>query len=65
MFMPVLFSCLTSGVCFFWGGIVTETKEECNRHLGIVMAHAAKDNEVKAYQGECVRIRFSLDEKRL
>jgi hypothetical protein len=45
-----------------WAGIVTETEAKCNQHLGIVMAHAQKDPDVKVYHGECIKVRFSFDE---
>jgi len=61
MFIPVLMSCLAQG-CFMWAGIVTETEAKCNQHLGIVMAHAQKDPDVKVYHGECIKVRFSFDE---
>ena len=61
MFMPVMMTCLASS-CFLWGGTVSETKDECNQKLGAVMAHAQKDKDVKAYHGECIKVRFSYDE---
>ena len=61
MFIPVMMTCLATK-CFMWAGIVTETEAKCNQHLGAVMAHAQKDKDITAYHGECIKVRFSLDE---
>lgn len=64
MFMPVMFTCLASG-CFFWGGVVTETKEQCEAVIAKTTKSAEDDKEVKAYRGECIEVRFNYKDKRI
>ena len=59
MFMPVALTCLVSGTCFFWGGVVTESKEKCLKQLGAIEAHANKDKDVQAIQTDCLEVRFT------
>lgn len=62
MFMPVALTCMVSGTCFFWGGVVTQTKEQCLKHIGAVEAVALKDKDVTAVQTDCLQVRFTREE---
>lgn len=61
--MPVMFTCMAAGGCFFWGGVVAETKEECLRVIEKTSEAAEKDKNVKVYKGDCIKIRFEYNEK--
>jgi hypothetical protein len=64
MFMPVAVTCLVSGSCFFWGGVVTESKEQCLKQVGAVEAVANKNKDVSAVQTDCLEVRFSYKDKK-
>jgi hypothetical protein len=61
MFMPVAVTCMVGGTCFFWGGVVIQTKEQCLKHLGVVESVARKDKDVTAVQTDCLEVRFTYD----
>lgn len=64
MFMPVALTCMVGGNCFFWGGVISETKEQCYKHIGAVEAVARKDKDVTAVQTDCLEVRFTYDKEK-
>ena len=62
MYMPVILSCLAGG-CFFWGGVIEETKDECQLKIDVLSAHIKRDKDVKAFQADCVEVRFEYKKK--
>jgi hypothetical protein len=61
MFMPVAVTCMVGGTCFFWGGVVTESKDECLKKIGAVEAVANNNKDISAVQTDCLEVRFTYD----
>lgn len=57
VWLPVAFLCLTNNVCSFYNGNLSISVEQCEDQNKIAARAMQTDQEVKAYQVDCLEIK--------